>query len=561
MIVGLNVHGQLFDWAITTEPSSPFANEGESNSIAIDGDGNVFITGYFTGKLDFDYSSDTLYLTDYKDWYDFYLAKYDSSGTIQWAFSFGHGSIDEGYALATDENGNVYVTGSASGKIDFDPSPDSLIIQDPYQFLAKYDADGNFKWVTTTGGIGFDISYLNSGHILMTGNYNTASDFDPGTDTLLLEGYGIFFSKYDTAGNFLWVKGISNVAGGNMGYALDIDLNGDIIIAGGMSDSADFDPSLGSAILSGSSPNTAYCYLAKYDSFGNYKWAQIFGTTKSSGNSGVGCFAVDVAVDDNGNIFLTGQIRDTVDFDPSSSEANLIGPVFGNIFIAKFDSAGSYKWGQSIGNNGFGYHTGNALALDKNQNVILTGKFVDTINVGQFTIPSSGNGILLAKYSSAGDELWAFGVNAQGGYSSSFGLDLALNNSHDPHITSTLGYVTNSDFDPSNNVVPFSGRMFIAKYTDTLQFIGIARVINPDSPLRPFPNPNVGAFYIESKITARNRLTDIRVYNSIGDEINATIVGGDRLNFDISKFPPGIYLIVAKNKFETYTAKVVKLEQ
>lgn len=124
-------------------PSGTFNEEGRS--IAVDGSGNVYVTGYFQGTVDFDPGVGTANLTVAGN-NDIYLAKYDANGNLVYARSFGSTGFDVGTSVTVDASGNVYMTGWFNNTVDFDPSPGTANLTSAGSndvFVAKYDANGN----------------------------------------------------------------------------------------------------------------------------------------------------------------------------------------------------------------------------------------------------------------------------------------------------------------------------------------------------------------------------------------------------------------------------------
>ena len=80
--------------------------------IATDSSGNVYVIGKYSGS--FTIGSTTLTSAGSND---VFVAKYDTSGTVQWATSIGGTGNDSGGAIATDSNGNVYVAGYYAGSV------------------------------------------------------------------------------------------------------------------------------------------------------------------------------------------------------------------------------------------------------------------------------------------------------------------------------------------------------------------------------------------------------------------------------------------------------------
>src|SRR5690606_17351061 len=130
----------------------------EANDIAVDANGNVYVTGFSTGM---DMTSDILTI------------KYNSNGDTVWVkrYSFTNGSNDIGNSITIDELGNVYVTGSSGGD---------------YVTL-MYDAAGIFQWASRYNGPGNDFDsgleiLYSSGILYVTGisrnTFNSSTSVD-----------------------------------------------------------------------------------------------------------------------------------------------------------------------------------------------------------------------------------------------------------------------------------------------------------------------------------------------------------------------------------------------
>ena len=134
------------------------------HGLAVDASNNVIVVGYFglsgsatRAVVDFDPGPGTLLLTNTGGW-DPFLAKFDSSGAVLWARTFGNitnSATDErAWDVAVNGAGEIYVTGYFQGGFDLDASTGgSNVVTSAGEkdiFLVKYDADGNHLWEIRT---------------------------------------------------------------------------------------------------------------------------------------------------------------------------------------------------------------------------------------------------------------------------------------------------------------------------------------------------------------------------------------------------------------------------
>ncbi len=360
-------------WARTWGGSSGDFGRG----VAIDGSGNVYVTGGYEHIVDFNPGPGEDKHTSYGV-EDIFLSKFDPAGNFQWVRTWGGGSIfkDSGYGVAIDGSGNVYVTGAFWDTVDFDPGPgvDEHTAQvDGRIFLSKFNPAGTFQWARTWGGIIEDIGYGvatdGSGNTYITGNFRYTVDFDPGfgLDEHTSNGQAdIFLSKFDPNGDFQWVC----TWGGSdfdWGYGVAIDESGNAYVTGCFKEAVDFDPNPG---VDEHTSNGDYdIFLSKFDSAGVFQWARTWG----GNNADKG---YDIVTYGSGNAYVTGKFSGTFDFDPGPGvdEHTLYG--FSDIFLSKFDSNGDFQWactwGGDYGDAGYG------VTIDGNGNAYVAGFFQDT---------------------------------------------------------------------------------------------------------------------------------------------------------------------------------------
>ncbi len=347
-------------------------------SILVDESGNVYITGYFTGRVDFNPGLDTFNLTSDGD-NNIFILKLDNNGNFIWAKTIG-GTNDyfSQVAMIIDASNNIYITGKFGNLVDFDPDTSiqyNLTSNGKSDiFILKLDIDGNFLWVKNLGGNLDDVSHSialnNFGEIYITGYFQGNVDFNP--DTLIAFNLNskaagdMFILKLGNNGEFIWAKGF----GGNLWTvpsSIVVDNSGNIYTTGKFWGTSDFNPA--PELFQLTSAGASDIFILKLNNSGNFLWAKNFGDTSyDDGRSS--------AVDPFGNIYITGSFQETVDFTHGTQKFKLTALASTSMFILKLDSSGNSIWAQNIGQNGYAF--GNSLSLRANGDLYSTGKFGKT---------------------------------------------------------------------------------------------------------------------------------------------------------------------------------------
>jgi len=177
--------------------------EDQSYSITTDISGNIYVTGYYQDSVDFNPGSAAFDLTS-NGGQDIFIQKLDPGGNFIWAKSMGGTSIDQGFSISIDALGCIYTTGWFRSLSDFDPGVDTFNLTPKGSadiFIQKLDSGGNFIWVKSIGGTGYEagnsIAIDTSGNVYMTGFFENTVDFDPSlvTYNLTTNNSGIFVLK------------------------------------------------------------------------------------------------------------------------------------------------------------------------------------------------------------------------------------------------------------------------------------------------------------------------------------------------------------------------------
>ena len=417
------------------EWSRSFGSSGEDrgHSVAVDSNGNVVITGYFMGTVDFGGGPLTSVLASpvLGPSKDVFLAKYSASGTHLWSRQIGANADDQGNSVVVDSNGDVVVTGSCANSVDFGNGNLTSSFGGYDIFVAKYSGvDGSLLWAKRFGGIyddyGYGVAVDSSDNVIVTGQFMERVNFGGGA--LYSAGGGdIFVAKFSPSGTYLWSErfGSENT---EFGYTIGVDGSGNVLIVGRFVGTVDFG---GGPLTSESS--TLDIYVAKYSGTnGSHLWSKRFGSTGTD-------YANGVAVESNGNVIVTGFFEGTVDFGGGTP---LVSAGSRDIFVAKYSAAGSHLWSKRFGSTGTDY--ANGVTVDSNGNMIVTGTFTGTVDFGGGGLTSAGGcDIFLAKYTASGAHVWSENF---GGTINQFGKAVAVNGNSNVAVT---GYF--------ENIVDFGG--------------------------------------------------------------------------------------------------------
>ncbi|MBB6067567.1 SBBP repeat-containing protein [Methanococcus maripaludis] len=335
---GTRLWNSTLDFGATSE---------RGNSIALDESGNAYVTGRGNDN--------------------FVTIKYAPNGTILWNNSYDYmGSSDGGNSIALDNDGNAYVTGDGKGGYHF------------YCIVLKYAPNGTLLWnssLTLDDTHGWKIALDDSGNAYVTGDGDRS----------------ILTAKYAPNGTILWDNnypcGSSTMS--TVGEDIALDNSGNAYVAG-----------IGNTGVSGD-----YLYITlKYAPNGTLLWNR---TVDLGGYDQ----AFGIEVDALGNAYVTGCVDNGVTSD---------------IMTIKYAPNGTQEWNRSVDYNG--QDSGQDIALDESGNAYVTGYITD----------SSGQQVFVIKYSPNGSELW----NSTCIYwYYSYGISIALDDSGNAYVTGSIpGY-------------------------------------------------------------------------------------------------------------------------
>ncbi len=258
----------------------------------------ILLGGTFKDSVNFDPStSSQIYDSDTSQFNStaLFIVKMDTSGYFDWVKTFSGQESSTNTSnlsgrtfecLVVDSLENIYAMGNHISTIDFDPDPNQTYFPNingtsAYGYILKLSPSGSFEWVNNVqiGGQGCvgcgvipstnqSLTVDNRGFLYWVGRGRNIVDFDPGvgTDIISLTASGMFLSKYDTDGNYVWTFTAPNLTSGAIPYAsyftsVSPDRNGNLFIGGHTVYKIDLDPSFNEWILN---PPNGTSFIAKY---------------------------------------------------------------------------------------------------------------------------------------------------------------------------------------------------------------------------------------------------------------------------------------------------------
>ncbi|RFS17015.1 SBBP repeat-containing protein [Emticicia sp. C21] len=346
--------------------------------------------------------------------------------------SAGGNAQDYGTDIATDNSGNIYITGFYNQTATFGSITKTAVGSNDI-FIVKYNKSGVVQWVRSAGGTSIDyarsIAVDAGGNVYITGTYNGQATFE--STTITASGGSnsdIFIAKYNTNGVFQWVRS----AGGaeeDTGFGIALDANSNVYVTGRYRGTAIF------GVLATTAAGEADIFVAKYASNGSFYWVVSAGGAYED-------IGYSIAADAAGTVSVTGYYIVSATFE-TTTKTSAGG---GDIFVARYNTNGALVWVQSAGGSAF--DQGQGITVDASGNAYVTGLYTGSASFWLFSKTSQGsNDAFVAKYNTNGEVAW---VQSAGGESSDVGNDVTIDGSGNVYIagsfrnTSTFGSILKS---------------------------------------------------------------------------------------------------------------------
>jgi hypothetical protein len=245
------------------------------------------------------------------------------------------GTVDVTGDVAIGAN-ELAVVGLYQGNVDFDPGPGVAMPDGAGVFLAKYGLDGSFVWVRSVqadywGTQALGVAVDPDGSVYVAGYFFGTHDFDPGPGTAMLAAIGstdAFVLKLKSTGTFGWVKQLGGASARTFGNRVAFD-GGSAFVQGTFVGTVDFDPGLGTAVLTSGADGDVF--VSRLDPDGEFAGAWQLGHPSAS--------AAALAINAELRVLVAGSFSGTSDFDPGPGTYPLSAFAGRDAFVCRFDPA------------------------------------------------------------------------------------------------------------------------------------------------------------------------------------------------------------------------------
>ncbi|MBP0017544.1 MAG: hypothetical protein J7647_08300 [Cyanobacteria bacterium SBLK] len=263
---------------------------------------------------------------------------------------------------------------------------------------------------------------------------------DTGNEILSSDSYDIFISKLDLHGNFLWTKQMGGNAG-DSGEDISVDSQGNIIVIGDFSGTADFDPSANTYQLT-SKNSRINQFILKLNEQGNFRWARQVSTIMTT--------PLNIAVDSHGDIYSAGGFFQSFEI-ASGNETYNLSSQGANGYIWKLNASGQLEWIQQIDNVFENSLPGIKIEIDNEDTLYIASSFDETIDfnlgTGAYNLTSYGQSDTFLGMLDRQGNLQE--VKQIGGNDSDILTSLALGNRGEVYLIG--GFKNTTDFDPGDD--------------------------------------------------------------------------------------------------------------
>lgn len=508
----------------------------EFKGICKDPLGNIYLLGNTTNSnLPV---SNNAFQQQLKGDYESFITKFDSCGNLVWLTYFGTTGFDKGERIVYSPDSSIVITGSTDG-VDL-PVTNGCFqsVSNGFNdcYLAKFDLNGQAKWVSYFGGSQADFSYAididKAMNIIIGGTslsptlYPTSQSFQPN----LAGAVDAFIAKFTKNGQLLF----STFYGGTSAEDIhDVGTDGQnniIGIGGSFSNNLSTTPNC----LQPSSNGGMEIYVIKLDSAGNRIFSTYIGGNLLDD-------AYGLTIDAQNNIYLTGHTGSTDFYKTSVSYQTSIAGSTDN-FCIKLNPNGGLIWSTIFGGLGLDRNVNSAMDDDNNIFALMNSQSTDypMLGVGNFTVNNGFADVVIAKLNENGVLIW---TSYKGGSGNENAGDLLLLKNK----VVVCGATSSADFPVTAGNFQMTNSGQDDGFLSTFQ-TSVTIFVNTSVKENPMVDQYVKLMYQHHLVmaTVKSDIKQLEVYDYFGNLIDKVKCEAN-ITLLYNMFPEKVYFVIGKD--------------
>lgn len=312
-IIGFSQAPEL-DW-VTVRYGTAMGHE-----VKFDQHGNVITGGVFgyaginSSILDIDPGPNVTMLYGSNDYWSVFVQKLNPEGNFLWGKAFTGSDDCHLESMLTDPSGNIYISGSFKGSVNFGGT--TLTENETTPYLLLLNESGNLQWIKTYNSNMFltgSIVRSQTGDIYLYGGFKNSFDIDTGLENHTLNAVGDvdgFILRLDASGNYIWSYSIGTEKR-EVVYGVDTGPEGEIYCAGSFEDQLSFNIANNNVVMYNNGFHNDL-FVVRMTQTSQIQWAKQIGGHESSTEE-----LFNMQLDLNRELVLTGNYIVNTDFDPS----------------------------------------------------------------------------------------------------------------------------------------------------------------------------------------------------------------------------------------------------
>lgn len=449
----------------------------KGTTIVTDHDGNIYFTGYYNEQATFG-PFDTGYSYDKSK--ETFVCKMDPDGNVLWVTNATNYFDDRGLGLCVDPSGNVYVTGTCWGGLNWPPL--NVYNSSSYTdqiYVTKIDPNGNVIWMKNAGvnesgypyndDHGQDLAADSQGNIFVTGflsnntNGNLNATFDAINIPVNANDSMSFLAKLTNAGDWEWVRTFDGEPGSrDNGIAVDDEDN--VYVVGGFKGAATFGSTSFNSLY-----GTQDIFVTKYLNDGTFSYAV-------SVSDSLGARADQICWGNDGHMYLTGEFKSKVTFGTDGLN-NYGGAGDKDIFVSKMTKDGNWIWATKAGSKQGG-DRGIGICANDQGNIFVAGQYRGDAKFSELEVSAGTDSTQLFVGMINSEGVWQWVIDG-GGPMADRATSVSVDTACNVYFT---GYFKNSMSIDTISLTSFGGNdILIGKITDACSGNG------PQPPSEPGP--------------------------------------------------------------------------